>query len=83
MTLRAVIALLLTVGTAACAQKQMLTGDGTSPADQPPTADTGPKYVTESQRARAHYYWLPQNQLPADAGVEFPEHEGAAAKGGG
>lgn len=39
------------------------------------------EYVTDAQRARAQYYWLPQNQLPADAAVEHPTPGGAAAGG--
>jgi hypothetical protein len=28
-----------------------------------------PQYASEAQRARALNYWLPENQLPADADV--------------
>ena len=39
--------------------------------DQSTTAAT-PKYATDAQRARAENYWLPQNRLSPDAGVENP-----------
>jgi hypothetical protein len=48
---------------------------------QNPPAAVNParEYVTDAQRARALYYWLPQNQLPPDAGVEHPIAGGAVA----
>ncbi len=47
----------------------------------PPAVSPAREYVTDAQRARAQYYWLPQNQLPPDAGVEHPIPGGAAAGG--
>jgi hypothetical protein len=38
-------------------------------AVRPAQSQRGPVYASESQRARAVNYWLPQNQLPEDAGV--------------
>jgi hypothetical protein len=55
---------------------------GTGTRHNPPVAVSQTReYVTDAQRARAQYYWLPQNRLPPDAGVEHPTSGGAAATG--
>ena len=54
---------------------------GGGAVDQSTTADV-PKYATEAQRARAENYWLPQNQLSPDAGVEHPTSDAVTALNG-
>jgi hypothetical protein len=61
-----ILALVFTV--VACA-RQTAQIAATEPADQAAASDE-PKYASEAQRGRAHYYWLPENQLPPDAEVE-------------
>lgn len=58
------IAMALTV--TACAQTTPTAGANH------PAVRAGPMYATDAQRARAINYWLPQNQLSPDAGVEHP-----------
>ena len=69
---RTVLAALLSVMCVACARKEIHQVNQASQANKESPAATAPKYVTEAQRARAQYYWLPRNQLLPDAGVEYP-----------
>jgi hypothetical protein len=58
-----ILCLILT--SVACAKK----GPPVAEAERASQTQHGPVYASESQRARAVNYWLPQNQLPEDAGV--------------
>jgi len=54
--------------SSACSQQVEATGE-TALNDARPAAPAAPQYASEAQRGRALNYWLPQNQLPPDAGV--------------
>jgi hypothetical protein len=75
--------LLLPLLCAACsdaASNQAGLSSRTETGQSPSAAvNHAPEYATDAQRARAQYYWLPQNLLPPNAGVEHPIPGGAAA----
>ena len=77
--------LFLPVLCAACsdgASTQVGLRSGTEARQSSPAAANNTReQLSDAQRARAQSYWLPQNQLPADAPVEHPTPGGAAAGG--
>ncbi len=80
MTFLIVLLPLLCAACSDAASTQAGLKSGTGTRQNPPAAVSAPReYVSDAQRARAQYYWLPQNLLPPDAGVEHPTPGGAAA----
>jgi hypothetical protein len=61
--------LCLALAGVGCARKEQPSAGKDAHGIGASSAGAGSMYATEAQHARAHYYWLPQNQLPPDAGI--------------
>jgi len=78
--MRVMLIILMAAASVACTRGSGTVADRSLGPNHASAADSGgPMYASEAQRARAQYYWLPQNQLPADAGVQPPAPQVAEA----